>query len=180
MAGNASLRIIRLRTLIEHPRTGESERAAAQRMLDRILDKSRIRHDPGDRMYGARHDRPGRHAGLSSIADMIRDDIALARAVSSAETSPGRVAVKDPIGDAPAEIRFVVETPHEAGIVITIDDVPPDWGWVSEGGIAAVSPPLRALAAELAEIMNGYNRDGADIEKRFFGRVRTCGETLVW
>ncbi|RZL80441.1 MAG: hypothetical protein EOP32_17010 [Rhodococcus sp. (in: high G+C Gram-positive bacteria)] len=180
MAGNASLRITRLRTLIEHPRTGDSERAAAQRMLDRILGKSRIRYDSGDRTYGARHDRVGRHAGLSRIADMIRDDIALLRVVFSTPTPPGQLAVSDPIGDAPPGITYAVETPHDAGIVITIDGVPPDWGWVSEGGIETVSPALRALADELAELMNGYNRDGTDIDRRFFGSVRVRGETLVW
>ncbi|MFE5709025.1 hypothetical protein [Rhodococcus koreensis] len=83
MAGYVSLRITRLRTLIEHPRTGDAERAAAQEMLDRILSKSRLRYGTDDRTYGTRHDRVGRHAGLSRIADMIRDDIALARVVFS-------------------------------------------------------------------------------------------------
>ncbi|MFC0446852.1 hypothetical protein [Rhodococcus jostii] len=111
---------------------------------------------------------------------MIRDDIALARVVFSTPTLPGQLAVSDPIGDAPPGITYAVETPHDAGIVITIDGVPPDWGWVPEGGIETVSPALRALADELAELMNGYNRDGTDIDRRFFGSVRVRGETLVW
>ncbi|TJZ75928.1 hypothetical protein FCG67_18040 [Rhodococcus oryzae] len=179
MAGNSRFRIARLRTLIEHPRTGDGERAAAQRMLDRILKKS-VTDGSGDRTLGARHDRVGRHAGPSRIADAIRDDIAFARVVFATATVPGRPAVHDPIRDAPPGITYLVETPHDADVVITIDDVPRDWGWVSEDGIETVSPALRALADELAEIMNGYNRGGAEAERRFFGRVRVCGETLVW
>lgn len=149
-------------------------------MLDRILSKPRIRDDSGDRQYGARHDRVGRHAGLSRIADMIRDDIALARVVFSTPTLPGQLAAPDPIGDAPSGIIYTVSTPQDAGIVITINGVPPDWGWVSIGGIEEVGPALRALADELAELMDGYNHDGANIGRRFFGRVRVGGETLVW
>ncbi|MFG1782441.1 hypothetical protein ACGFIU_08370 [Rhodococcus oryzae] len=165
--------------MIEHPRTGAGERAAAQRMLDRVLAKDN-RNGAGDRAHGARHDRVGRHASLSHIADEIRDDIAFARVVLATDAAPGQPAVHDPIRDAPPGITYLVETPHDAGVVITIDDVPRDWGWVSEDGIETVSPALRALADDLAEIMNGYNRGGADIERRFFGSVRVRGETLVW
>ena len=180
MAPNASLRVLRLRTLIDHPRTGDAERAAARRMLDRILRTPRTTSHSDDRTYGARHGRVGRHASLSRIADMIRDDIALARAVVTASTSVGAPAVPDAITDAPPEIRFVVETPHESSIVVTIDGVPREWGWDSDGGIETVSAQLRALAHELAEIMDGYNHDGTTIGKRFFGSVRTHGETLLW
>ncbi|WP_072753190.1 hypothetical protein [Rhodococcus maanshanensis] len=179
MAGNSSVRITRLRTLIEHPRTGAGERATAQRMLDRILKRS-ARDGSGDPAHGARHDRVGRHAGLSHIADAIRDDIAFARVDFTAATVPGQPAVHDPIRDAPPGITYLVETPHDAGVVITIDDVPRDWGWVSEDGIETVSPALRALADELADIMDGYNRGDADVGHRFFGSVRVNGETLVW
>ncbi|RVW09102.1 hypothetical protein EGT67_13190 [Prescottella agglutinans] len=180
MADNVSVRIMRLRALIEHPRTGDSERAAAQRMLERVLNKSRTQCGHSGRTYGARHDRVGRHAGLSRIADMIREDIALARVVFPAATASEQVAVNDPIGDAPSGISFIVETPHDAGIDITIRGVPRDWGWDGEDGVETYSAALRALAGQLAEIMNGYNRSGSDIEKRFFGRVRVGGETLEW
>jgi len=111
---------------------------------------------------------------------MIRDDIALARVVSSTSTLPGQLAAPDPIGDAPPGITYTVETPHDAGIVVTINGVPPDWGWVSVGGCEAISPALRALADELAELMDGYSHDGANVGRRFFGRVRVGGEVLVW
>ena len=75
-------------------------------LLERVLNKSRRQCDYGDRTYGARHDRLGRHADLSRIADMIRDDIALARVMFPAATTPDQVAVNDPIGNATPGICF--------------------------------------------------------------------------
>jgi hypothetical protein len=111
---------------------------------------------------------------------MIRDDIALAGFVYSTPTGPGEVGLLDPIADAPAEITYSVETPHDSSIVITIDNVPSRWGWISTDGVDTVSPALRALSDELVDIMNGYNYDGTDIGKRFFGKVCVPGETLAW
>ncbi|MFC4604467.1 hypothetical protein [Rhodococcus kronopolitis] len=180
MATNTSLRITRLQALIEHPRTGDAERAAAQRMLERVLNKSRAGHGRGDRTYGVRHSRVGRHASLPRIADMIREDISLARVMFPASATAEQLSVIDPIGDAPPGISFTVETSHDAGIDITICRVPRDWGWDVEDGVESVSAALRALSGELAEIMNGYNRDGSDIGKRFFARVQVDGQTLEW
>lgn len=174
------MRIVRLRALIDHPRTGDGERAAAQRMLDRILTTTRIPQGSGDRTYGTRHHRAGRHASVSRIAEMIREDIALTRVAFTTSTQSGQPAMSDPIADAPAEIIYTVSAPHDSEIVIALDNVPQEWGWVPEYGIATVGPALRALVDELADLMNRYNRDGADIGKRFFGRVRVGGETLVW
>jgi hypothetical protein len=148
-------------------------------MLDRIMLKfTRDRTD--SRSYGARYERAARHASLSRIAEMIRDDIALARFVYSTPTQPGQVALLDPIANAPAEITYSVETPHDSSIVITIDGVPSQWGWIRTDGVHIISPALRALADELADIMKGYNYDGPEIGKRFFGMVRVPSETLSW
>jgi hypothetical protein len=179
MATAASLRISRLRNLIDHPRTGEAERAAAQRMLSRILRKS-VRDASDGRNYGARYHRAGRHAQLSRIADMIREDIAIAGDAFPAMGLPDDIAPCDPIADAPAEIKYSVETPFDGSILITIDNIPREWGRVRESGIDRVSPALRALGDELADIMENYNYDGTDIGKRFFGNVRAQGETLRW
>jgi hypothetical protein len=141
-------------------------------MLDRILTTSAARVSSGTRSYGARYDRVGRHAGLAAIAEMIRADLALMRVLASTPTTPGGLALQDPIGDAPAEITFSVETPHDFSIVITIGRIPSDWGWVRDGGMVSTSPALRALADALAEVMNGYNHDGPDVGSRFFGTVR--------
>ncbi|WP_040833426.1 hypothetical protein [Nocardia brevicatena] len=179
MAISASLRINRLRALINHPNTGAEERATAQRMLDRILDRGGY-HPVGDRTYGNRHHRVGKHADLKAVAEMIRADIALARIAFAAPTRPGEPALRDPLGDAPLEIVITVDIPHPDCIDITIDNVPRDWGWTYDDGIETISPALQELATELADIMNGYNRDGSDIAKRFFGRVRIPNLTLVW
>jgi hypothetical protein len=149
-------------------------------MLDRILTKSAARVSSGPRSYGARYGRVGRHAGLAAVAEMIRADIALMRVLASTHAPSGGLALQDPIGDAPAEIAFSVDTPGDFSIVITIDRVPSEWGWVRENGIVSVSPALRALADALAEVMNDYNHEGPDVGTRFFGTVRTEGETLVW
>ncbi|MEV6773637.1 hypothetical protein AB0N05_33890 [Nocardia sp. NPDC051030] len=173
MATSVSDRISRLRALIDHPRTGDAERAAAQRMLERALGKSAQPGPVGDRTYGDRYDRVGRHASLPRIADMIGEDIALARIFTIPE--PGDLAEASAVRDAPASITYTVETPYDGSILITIDGVPKDWGWVSEHGIETVSPALEHLTAQLDDIMNAYNRDGTDIARRFFGQVRIQG-----
>ncbi|WP_433590293.1 hypothetical protein [Nocardia sp. CA-145437] len=148
-------RIQRLRSLIEHPRTGAAERAAAQRMLDRILAKtSRSAARPGERSYGVRHARPGRHASLSRIAEMIAEDIAVLSAVH----------------DAPDLLTYSVEAPAEAGILITVGAIPRGWATDADG---VDSPALRVLVDELTDLMNAYNHEGTDVARRFIGRVRT-------
>ncbi|TCN49486.1 hypothetical protein EV641_11586 [Rhodococcus sp. SMB37] len=77
-------------------------------------------------------------------------------------------------------ITYTVRTPHDSEVVITLENVPQDWGWVSEFGIDTPSSALRALLDDLADLMNGYNHDGSDIGTRFFGRVRVGDETLMW
>lgn len=179
MATNSVLRIARLRALIEHPRTSTNERVAAQRMLDRVFDNARQATHPG-RSYGLKHANIGRHAGLPRIVEMIREDIVLVRTLSTTAPGGGDVVIWNPIGGAPSGISYEVDTPSYGEIVITISSVPREWGWNNEGGITRVSPSLQALADELAAIMNGYNHDGVDIAKRFFGRVRVDGEALTW
>ncbi|MEE2059979.1 hypothetical protein [Rhodococcus artemisiae] len=180
MAGTMAARLSRLHALIDHPRTGDAEGAAAQRMLDRILARSRPPQNAGDRTYGQRHHRVGRHADLTRIAEMVREEIALARLVFSTPGQPGLPAESDPIADAPAGIVYTVSTPHDSEVVITLENVPQAWGWVSEYGVETASSALRALVDELADLLNGYNRDGVEIGKRFFGRVRVGDRTLVW
>ncbi|MFE3800292.1 hypothetical protein KHQ06_25735 [Nocardia tengchongensis] len=169
MAGVMIGRIQRLRSLIEHPRTGAAERAAAQRMLDRLLSKSAATSvRPGDRNYGARHAHPGRHASLSRIAEMIADDIALARMATLAD-GEGDLAVISALLKAPAQLTYTVEAPAQAGILITVGAVPAAWATDADG---FDSVALRALVAELTELMNAYNHDGAEVARRFVGRVR--------
>ena len=178
MTSGLGLRIARLRALIDHPATGDGERSAAQRMLERLLPKAGG-SPVGDRVYGGKYDRAGRHASLPRIVELIYADIAFAQTFS-ATGLPTELAVHSPIRDAPTEITYAVESPCDGTIVITIGAVPEGWGWNREGGVESVSPALEALADELAEIMNRYNRDGSDVGKRFFGTVRALGVTLAW
>ncbi|MEU0545765.1 hypothetical protein ABZ319_38415 [Nocardia sp. NPDC005978] len=172
-----SSRVARLRALIEHPATGAGERAAAQRMLDRIAGAA-VRADAADRAYGSRYARAGRHAGLTEIAELVRADIAFARVVFTEPVAADAVAVFDPIRDAPAEIGYrVTGLPEQNSIVVELDSVPPHWGWTAEG---APSAALTGLARALAEIMNSYNHEGAVIGTRFFARVRAGERTLIW
>ncbi|WP_246023175.1 hypothetical protein [Nocardia yunnanensis] len=159
-------RIQRLRDLIEHPRTGAAERAAAQRMLERILGSGPVR-TVGDRSYGQRFERGGRHAGLSRIADMVREDIALARVFAEAVVA-GELASRNAVRDAPAGITYTVDTPFDAGIRVVVAEVPQEWGWEDSG---VESQALRRLVAELRDIMDAYNHDGSDIGRRFHGHV---------
>lgn len=179
MVGNPALKIASLRALIAHPHTGAGERAVAERMLNRLVEKTRGSVATG-RTYGVKHARAGRHASLTRITDSIREDILLARHAFCAGNGRGEVAVVDPVGDAPPGITYEVDARHESEIVITIGAIPQDWGWQFDGGVKTASPALDALAASLSEIMNSYNHDGPDITKRFFGRVRAEGENLVW
>ncbi len=170
-----SARISRLRALIDHPGTGANERAAAQRALHRMLSRTVPPDVPDDRRPhsapptprgpGDRYHRVGRHAGVERIADLVRADIALARALRTT-MDDGAVAVADPLADAPATIRITVSTPDSMSIVVDIDDVPGDW------------TGLEALAADIAAVVDGYNHSGS--APRFFARVRAGGRTLIW
>ncbi|MCZ4520378.1 hypothetical protein O4220_17835 [Rhodococcus ruber] len=179
MASNPAVRISGLRTLIDHPRTGSSERDTAQRMLNRILRTSRPITD-ARRQHGSSHGRLGRHSGLDSIAEMIRDDITMARTDRPSATEFSGVAPVDPVANAPKDIRIEVDVDHACEIVVTISCIPTDWGWYRDGGIDAYSPALRALVDELASIVNSFDHSGDDITNRFFGRVRVEDTIVVW
>lgn len=182
MAVGLGMRIARLRALIDHPNTGDGERAAAQRMLDRILVKSgsEARSTVAGRVYGARFARAGRHADLERIVEMIREDIVFARTLSASESST-ELALVNPIRDAPSDIYYSVEAPYYLRIVIPLENVPREWGWVvDEWGLENISPKLQALVDELAEILEDYNCGGTDVGKRFFGNVKVGGITLIW
>ncbi|RDI63857.1 hypothetical protein DFR76_109197 [Nocardia pseudobrasiliensis] len=179
VANGIGMRIAHLRALIEQPATGGAERATALRMLDRLLREEQRGRPGADRRYGRHYDRVARHAGLAEIADRIRADIAFAQTFS-APGLPPELEMSNPVRDAPSGISYSVDVPFDGRIVITIMDVPPGWGWVLDEGCRTVSPALRTLAGELAEILAAYNHDGADVGARFFGGVRTEDATLVW
>ena len=151
-------------------------------MLDRLLRKT-VGHNPShaaaDRVYGSRHHRAGRHATTASIVESVRDDIAFARGFAPAG-APGEVTVHSPLAAAPPELTVAVTTPFADQIVVTITDIPPDWGWEpDEFERIVATEDLRGLADELADIIDAYNHDGTDVGPRFFRTIRAQETTLI-
>ena len=183
-----------LRTLIDHPRTGDAERDAARRMLARLMAKAAAGGTPGtadNRRYGAKYDHDHR-LSTTGIAKLIREDIKLARKVAQMAAAPGAVAVADPIADAPAEIKFSVRTQYFSGgssIDVHICGIPQAWGWETREdryGYMTDMPTaaLAALAGEVKSIMDAYNHDGSDIQSdyfdvRFYGSVYNEGGRVL-
>lgn len=177
-------KIERLEALIDHPRTPENERAAAQAMLTRILEKAVAEGRKAyadSRWYGEKYDRIPKHAPTKDIAAAIREEIKLARKIAKQTADGGDIKLFDPIGDAPAEIKYSVRVPHYGSITIEIKNIPHAWGWVAEdrNGYMGEFPTeaLRTLGRELKSVMNAYNHDGSDLmtdyfDVRFYGSVR--------
>lgn len=191
-------RIEYLRTLIaDGSGAHDGERETARRMLARLLAKQKeetagaaFRREFGGayaRWYGDKYDRT-HGLTLTEIATLIREDIKLAQKIGRKLAVPGEVAVVDPIGTAPKEIKYSVRTQYYSGggsIKIFVRNIPQEWGWVTEtdqwGYEREVpTPALKALAKELKAISNAYNYDGSDIttdyfDKRFYGFVMSEG-----
>lgn len=182
-------KIERLIALIEHPRTSPEERAAGERMLERAMkaleDAPRISIEYGDK-YAAT-------ASLSTteVAKLIRQDIKVARKVGVTGEATATVALRNPIADAPAEIKFGVRTEYFAGgssIVIKINNIPEQWGYEERvvHGHPAMMPTtaLQELADDLAAVMAAYNYDGSDTRAdywhvRFYAQVLTDDGTIL-
>lgn len=182
--------IAKMRALAEHPNTPEHEAAAAKRYLARLLARTttetatRVRSWE-DRMnfVGDKYDST---LSLTDIAKRIREEIKLARKYGATDAAPGTLATIDPIGNAPAGIKFSVRQPHYGSIDITLKNLPADWAWERGFHRSHVGPmgietwveteALKALKAELRLVMAAYNYDGSDImtdyfDKRFYGDV---------
>ncbi|MFR9773117.1 hypothetical protein [Nocardia sp. SC052] len=177
-----------LEALIAHPRTPENERQAAQAMLTRLVEKQHAEAkanyiDPT--WYGAKYDEVPRFCATSVITKAIREEIKTIRKVAKKVSGDGSVKLHDPIGDAPADLKFSVTTSHHGSINITISNVPDEWGWVQEDRYGTgkaedwPSEPLRTLGQALKALANAYNHDNSDIttdyfDQRFFLSVNAC------
>lgn len=188
-ATKAQKKIKLLNVLINHPRTGEAERDAARRMVQRVLAKASaegiqiaVSGYVDRRTYGAKYDH-AQTMDISDIARLIREDIKLARKVAKKTAEPGALATIDALGNAPAQVKFGVRISRFSGgcaLDIKIKNVPADW-WTErtdDRGDAGkfATPALKALAAELRSIMDAYNHDGSDLltdyfDVRFYGHV---------
>lgn len=183
-ATKAQKKISLLRALIDHPRTGEPERDAARRMLQRILNKARTEgiqingHGWVDRrVYGAKYQQV-KGMGLAEIAKLMREDVKVARKVGKQMTEPGAVAVIDAIGTMPAQIKVSITSRYYSGggsIDIRVKNIPRDWGFIEEehafrpGFMYLVpSPAFAAVLTDLRVIHAAYNYDGGDITTDYF------------
>ncbi|WP_109529309.1 MULTISPECIES: hypothetical protein [Nocardia] len=186
--GSRPGRLDALKALIDHPRTPDYEREAARAILARLRDQqdtpARSEYiDPT--WYGAKYSEVPRFCATSVISKAIREEIKTLRKVAGKIGEQGEMKLYDPIGDAPAEIRFAVTTSRHGSITITIRDIPDEWGWVREdrhhtGHVADwPSPALRDLGRALRALANAYNHDNSDIttdyfDQRFFLNITAC------
>lgn len=170
--------ISNLRALIDHPRTGENERAAARRMLKRVLAKAEQQGTQIEggfrdhRVYGEKYDK-ARNLGVVEIAKLMRADIKLALKVAKATAEPGTVATFDAFAAIPEGIKITVRTRHYSSIDIVVRNIADEWGWAEETDNwgrkrAMPTPALKALARELGIIHDAYNYDGSDISTDYF------------
>ncbi|RPK32665.1 hypothetical protein EES39_38350 [Streptomyces sp. ADI92-24] len=174
----------------------EGEKTAARHMLGRLLEK--LKGAAGDereeraRMWAEIYERGYDDHGntyrtgakyrtgqsMKERTAGIRADIKMARRVGTAplvreESGLVSQAVEtyrfDPIGEAPAQIKFRVRIGAGYGSIrIGVDDIPQEWGWIAEEvedyqGEKATrwrrTQELKDLEAELKSIGEAYNAD---------------------
>ncbi len=155
-----------LTALIDNPRTSNTQRAAAARMMTRLHRVGDLITLADGRAYGAYYDHTGTLT-TSAIAELIRTDIKLARNVARVTAPMADHDTTDLIGDAPAGLRYTVRTQRYAGgssITVVISDIPVDWGWSTDPrtGEPTITPELRALLAEVKHLIDSYNHNGSD------------------
>ncbi len=183
-------RIERVRAIVDHPRTNEHLRAVADHKLKKLLAQlgaasaTAIAARQDRTWYGAKNDHTGTQR-TTDIAKLIREEIKLARKLAK-DGGGSTPALIDPIGDAPASMKFSVRSERFSGgsaIDIIVKGVPQEWGWMRQkdewGRERWVhTPAMRALFDELKKVMAAYNHDGSDIttdyfDVRFYGSVET-------
>ncbi|GAB3902459.1 hypothetical protein GCM10029964_092970 [Kibdelosporangium lantanae] len=121
-----------------------------------------------------------RHLSLTEIAKLMRADIKLARKVGNKTKNPSgdAVALRDPIADAPAGIKYSVRTEYYSGggsIDITIKNIPQEWGWTEDtdewgNKVLTATSALADLYEAVDEIHRAYNYDNSDIQTDYFDR----------
>ncbi|MEW1843003.1 hypothetical protein AB0392_34115 [Nonomuraea angiospora] len=185
---NLTSKIDACKALIDHPNTPDAEREAACRLLVRL--QARAHRDghtsgtapghrgPGRRAYGAKYTG---YIPSAELTKLIRADIAILRKLGRQPARPGEVKVPEPIGDAPASIRFSVKKEdytfsRSITITITITGVPADW-WIDREDSydstmkwRKAGPQLTALKEALQEITWAYNYDGSDLTTDYHDR----------
>lgn len=184
--------IAKMRALADHPNTPEHEAAAARRYLTRLLARTITETAMPARTWESRMnfvgDKYDSSLSLTDIAKRIREEIKLARKYGATDAAPGDLATIDPIGQAPAGIKFSVRQPHYGAITVTLTNLPADWAWqlgTDRAGRPAMvdTDALKTLKTELNLVMNAYNYDGSDVmtdyfDKRFYGTVHVSWDEI--
>lgn len=193
----ASARVLKQVEVLRHwatrtERVEESERLAAQHrlaVLAEIYDltgagirtpnngnEERWLFSPGA-WKGERYNEV-RHKTLPEIAAMMRAEIRLARKLAKKTARPGDVAVVDPIGDAPAEIKISIRSEYYSGggaIRIKISNIPADWGWTMGtdhwGEPAKIATPACVAFYNAVQAVHAqFNFDNSDAMTDYFHR----------
>lgn len=191
MNKRTAVKIQALTDLINHAKTGDDERDAAKRALLRVHAAQAKTAQDGDADYQRFHNQghwkgskyeQARRLGLAEIAKLMREDIKIARKVGKAAPGATDLAIVDPIGDAPAEIKVSIRSRYFSGggaIDVVIRNVPAAWGWTegeidngyNDGRIHKIATPaFAAYKAAIEEIHNAYNYDNSDTQTDYFER----------
>jgi hypothetical protein len=201
-ASKVQRKIQLLEALINHANTPEPEREAARRSLNGMVKKLEEIADQlpegghyyqlPERWYGENYIHDYRVSTVD-IAAHIRADLKvrrnLGKKTAGMPEDATAVALRDPIADAPASIKFSIRSQYFSGgssIDITIKGVPLEWGWMINPDYDAydpynsrkwiMTPALAALKAEVERVQQSYNHDGSDsmtdyFDKRFYGHT---------
>jgi hypothetical protein len=182
-----------LENLYFHARTGEGEKAAAGRMLDRAVaaakeagqvteadGKAAVWH--GYRLpevwYGSRYEEV-KNLSVVEIAKRIREDIKLARKVDDKLATGAAVALVDPLAPLatmPKGMKVSVRARHGNAIDVRIYNLPEQgWGYVEQRDpyrpgqtVWVPGVQLRGIIDALSEIHGAYNFDGSDSSVDYF------------
>lgn len=183
-----------LRELINRDTTPENEILAAKSKYERL--RKRLDDAPAARKWkpawqGSLYEQT-KNLTLTQVTALIRTEIKLAKKLAAAAVKPGELALPDPFAVIPAGIKFGVRQPHFGKIIITVKNIPAEWGFTTREGSGPDEFPTHALydlGSALTEIGNAYSYDNSDImtdyhDKRYFldvqaeGRNGRCGQSI--
>lgn len=190
---NRNQKIIRraeiLRSVIDHPNTGDGERTAAEHALHRLLS-----NNPGARQLAEAEtatllpvvtgDRYDPALDITTIAATLRKEFQLRRRTAR-KAGGADIAVIDPIGDLPAEVKISVRA--ERGSVYDIIRVnlkgAPDHWWIPGWPYDTPGPTLSHVGQEISDAVQSFNRNGSDlrfdhVDVRFHSQITADHRTI--
>lgn len=156
--------------IIDRPTTSNAERMAAESAKERLA-KLKAKAEPEwtwtPRFEGGKY-QATKHLYGADLTALIRREIALRRKLGKIGAEPGALAVPDPIGDAPEQIKITVSYPRGSAIRITVRNIPEDWGYcprpkgINHEMSPGPSDDLLRLGIALRELADDYNMDDSD------------------